>query len=304
MLPHLERIRSEFDIEFLADIKPNLSKQQIYALANSGFVAVQLGIESLSDQLLIRMRKGNRALQHLQTLKWFNEAGIAVHYNILTHIPGETAEDYREALAYARHIQHINPPSGVFPIELNRYAPLFENWSAYGFQRPVPSPFYEAILDRDRIDLQRFSYAFVGHHPATREASVTKAREEFMGFVETKWIPEYPLENFFYWVGPGRVFLAREGSRPLHTVLERNAARLFLSCDQIQSVEKLIERFGDGAPGSALRDIDRMIDDGILVRSTDGTHVLATAVRRMTLRPSFKNALEQASAASSRSERV
>jgi hypothetical protein len=47
-----------------------------------------------------------------------------------------------------------------------------------------------------------------------------------------------------------------------------------------------------------------MIDDGILVRSTDGTHVLATAVRRMTLRPSFKNALEQASAASSRSERV
>src|SRR6266481_1097957 len=205
VLPHLERIRSEFDIEFLADIKPNLSKQQIYALANSGFVAVQLGIESLSDQLLIRMRKGNRALQHLQTLKWFNEAGIAVHYNILTHIPGETAEDYREALAYARHIQHINPPSGVFPIELNRYAPLFENWSAYGFQRPVPSPFYEAILDRDRIDLQRFSYAFVGHHPATREASVTKAREEFMGFVETKWIPEYPLENFFYWVGPGRV---------------------------------------------------------------------------------------------------
>ncbi|THD62548.1 MAG: RiPP maturation radical SAM protein 1 [Bradyrhizobium sp.] len=285
LLPHLQQIRSRFDVEFLADVKPNLSKQQIYALANAGFIAVQLGIESFSDRLLQRMRKGNRALQHVQTLKWFAEAGIGVHYNILTHVPDETASDYYEALALVRNVPHIHPPSGVFPIELNRYSPYFENWSNYGFEKPAPSTFYEGIFRKGEIDLDQFAYSFKGYHPSTKDSLIETARQNFISFVETNWTAGYPQSNFFYWLGPNRVFLAREGNSPLHKVLEGYSARIFLECDKVQSIERLLENADESDRRTRREEIERLVEEGILIQSADETHVLAVALRRLALRP-------------------
>jgi hypothetical protein len=50
------------------EVKANLRRDQLQALARAGIREIQPGIESLSDQVLRIMRKGVQALQNVQLL--------------------------------------------------------------------------------------------------------------------------------------------------------------------------------------------------------------------------------------------
>ncbi len=253
-------------------------------LARAGFVAVQLGVESLSTRLLELMQKGNRGLQHIQTLRWLAEAGIWSYYHILTHIPGETPADYDEMLGYMAGMRHLPPPLGVFPIELNRFAPYFERWREFGFDEPRPHPDYEWKLTGVSIDLARFAYAFAGRHPSTGGAELQCARQQVLARVE-EWKSRYEQESFYYWMGVDRVILAREGANPLHTAIEGSGARLFLACDRVRHIESLEREFAAEGAGYLRGRIGEWSERGIVARSPDGKHVVALPVHRQRLRP-------------------
>ena len=51
------------------EVKSNLRKEDVRQLREAGVVAIQPGIESLSDEVLRIMRKGVSALQNIQLLK-------------------------------------------------------------------------------------------------------------------------------------------------------------------------------------------------------------------------------------------
>lgn len=290
LVPKLEELGRNVDIEFLADVKPNLRKETVYALARAGCIVMQVGIESLSDRLLRKLEKGNTALQHVQTLKWCTEAGIVPYYHILTHVIGETPEDLRQMLALMRGMVHIHPPSGVFPIELNRYAPYFENWQELGFEKPEPALFYRLMFSPGEIDLERFAYHFEGVHPSTRTPQLDAARRTVAEFVEKEWIPGYENEFVHYWAGRDFVRLFREGTLRRRQVLEGPEAELYLECDRVRHVEALKREFRPRlAPDRIEKLIDELCQDGFMARAADGVHVLSLAIRKLRLRPSLED---------------
>jgi len=67
----------DLDLAFVYEMKTNLRRGQVETLLGAGLGAAQLGIETFITAVLKRIGKGATAMQNLQALKWFSEAGIA-----------------------------------------------------------------------------------------------------------------------------------------------------------------------------------------------------------------------------------
>lgn len=286
LLPRLEALRAEHDLEYLLDVKSSLSKQDVYLLARSGCVALQLGIESLSDRLLRLMAKGNTALQQIQAIKWCAEVGIRPAYALLTHVAGEEPDDYDEMLGFARLMVHLPPPGAVAPIELDRYSPYFREWEARGFERPTPQPWYRLMFGPDGTDLESFAYHFDGVHPSTAAPGLAERRAELGSFVRDHWAPEHATTRLTYRAGRGWLRLVRRRGVDVETIdLEGAAAALYRACDKLRTGRELRDRFAeDLGPGGVDRALAEWREQGLLVQARGRDVHLALALDARSFR--------------------
>ena len=106
------------------EVKSNLTKEQLLAFRRAGFSLLQPGIESLNDNVLRLMNKGNRAIKQVEFLKNTAELGLQIVWNFLAGFPGETAEDYQELAELVPLITHLRVPlhfSHIFYSRGNEY---------------------------------------------------------------------------------------------------------------------------------------------------------------------------------------
>jgi len=92
------------------------------------------------------MRKGTTALRNIQLLKWAREYGVGVEWNILYGFPGEVDADYEETLALIPKIAHLQAPSGIGPVRIDRFAPYYETPEAFGITGLRPLPVFDHPL--------------------------------------------------------------------------------------------------------------------------------------------------------------
>ena len=120
-----ELVESDAGYQFFFEVKSNLSREQLRLLAQAGVTRIQPGIESLSSHVLALMRKGVRAAQNVNLLRWARYYDIDTQWNLLWGLPGETEQDYVEQTAVIPHLLHLQPPSATDRIWLERFSPLF-----------------------------------------------------------------------------------------------------------------------------------------------------------------------------------
>jgi tRNA A37 methylthiotransferase MiaB len=88
------------NIRFEAAFTPDLCR----LLAASGCIAVTAGLETASDRLLEKMKKGITVDQTALVAKAFNDAGILVHAYLMYGFPSETVQDTIDALERVRQL--------------------------------------------------------------------------------------------------------------------------------------------------------------------------------------------------------
>lgn len=163
LLPQLagDRVRSRGRmVDLFFEVKPNLDRDEIRALAGAGVTYVQPGIESLSSRLLALMGKGVSALQNVFLLKCCAEYGITPYWNVLIRVPGEAAEDYAAMAAWIPLLSHLRPPSGGVPrIELHRFSPYFTRRGVWT-EGVRAARWYAALFPADTVDLDKVAYYF------------------------------------------------------------------------------------------------------------------------------------------------
>ena len=147
------------DYTFFYETKANLSHEQLKQLERGGIRHLQPGLESLSSNILKLMRKGTTAIRNVCVLKWGRYYGIHMHWNVLLGFPGETAEDYEQQAAMMRLIPHLQPPSSIGRIWLERFSPYYMQQSQFGFTNVRPEPAYAHIYPQS-VDLNRIAYFF------------------------------------------------------------------------------------------------------------------------------------------------
>jgi len=73
----------------------------------SGVWKCLVGIESLSDDLLVAMGKGTKVISNLKAMKYLSELGIVSISNIMTHHPKSTAEDIDKTERLIKQLPHF-----------------------------------------------------------------------------------------------------------------------------------------------------------------------------------------------------
>ncbi|WP_428267365.1 RiPP maturation radical SAM C-methyltransferase [Haliangium sp.] len=148
------------DLKFFYEVKVNMTRPQVKALADAGICYIQPGIESLSRNLIKQMRKGMTALQNVFFMKCCREYGVMPVWNNLIRVPGERAEDYDLVAAWLPKLVHLWPPTGGSPkIELHRFSPYYSEAERWTRSRR-PAAWYTGLFPSDQIDIDRVAYYF------------------------------------------------------------------------------------------------------------------------------------------------
>ncbi len=158
LLPALARAR--LSLQLFYEVKANLSRAQVRLLSEAGVHRIQPGIESLNDHILTLMRKGTTALRNIQLLKWAQEYGVTVEWNLLYGFPGETITDYADMLRLLRPIRFLRPPCACGPIRLDRFSPYYNTPQAFGLTNVTPINTYRYLYPCDEASLARIAYYF------------------------------------------------------------------------------------------------------------------------------------------------
>jgi ribosomal peptide maturation radical SAM protein 1 len=182
-LPELRQ--KDLDLNLMYETKSNLREDQVRLLSECGVRIIQPGIESLSTGILKLMRKGVHAYQNIRLLRWCAEYLIYPTWNLLAGFPSENPEEYSKQADIIPFIEHLAPPTGVTPVRLDRFSPLFTFGEKLGVHRIRPVRAYSHVYSLPIEELEALAYFFDfdysnNQDPATYVPSLTRAVERWM----------------------------------------------------------------------------------------------------------------------------
>jgi ribosomal peptide maturation radical SAM protein 1 len=142
------------------ETKANLTRDQLRLLARAGVREIQPGIESFSTPVLRLMDKGTTGLQNVRLLKWCAEVGVYPDWNFLCGLPGEDPAEYARLAELIPSLVHLEPPSALTQIRLDRFSPNFNQAAAHGLVNVRAAAAYQHIYPFEPAALDRLAYYF------------------------------------------------------------------------------------------------------------------------------------------------
>jgi ribosomal peptide maturation radical SAM protein 1 len=226
--------------ELFYEVKANLTRAQIRTLAHGGVTSIQPGIESLSSRVLRLMRKGIRATQNVNLLRWASYYGITTGWNILWGFPGETAQDYEDQAQLLPHLWHLQPPASAARLWIERFSPLYQTSPT-----KTPERSYRYVFP-DRVDLRRAAYFFQYELPDALDDNVYQGiRDGVADWIAAWERPKRPALTFRSSPGLVQIYDERhEGAEGTYT-FEGALADLYSACsDRPINAAAMRERLG------------------------------------------------------------
>ena len=146
-----------------AEVKSNLTRGQLEGLYQAGFSTIQPGIESLQDDLLKLMNKGNRAIKHIELLKNARTIGIVLAWSIIQKFPLEKSQWYEEMLEMLPLLSHLSPPN-LNVLQYQRNSVFTVEHEAYGVS-VRPCGFYSYITYDNETFIREFAEYYEVEEP-------------------------------------------------------------------------------------------------------------------------------------------
>jgi ribosomal peptide maturation radical SAM protein 1 len=258
------------DYRFFWEVKSNLKREQVREMKRAGVDWMQPGIESLSTHVLALMRKGVRAIDNVNLLRWTAYYGIDTSWNILWGFPHETEADYAVQAELIRHLVHLQPPAVAGRLWLERFSPLYADRETYPAQvRPEAS--YRYVYP-EGVDLARAAYFFdfafedTPPHEAYRELVARVAAWKAAWRASMR-----PALRFRASPGLVEVEDARDPEKPLVYHLEEPLAGLYRACtERPRSARSLRAELGlDASAEEVAETLDLFCAKGLVMRDDD-----------------------------------
>jgi ribosomal peptide maturation radical SAM protein 1 len=273
---------NETGYEIFYEVKANLSREQLKLMANAGITHIQPGIESLSSNVLQLMRKGVRAIQNINLLRWAQYYGMRVSWNLLWGLPGETEQDYADQVAVIPQLRHLPPPEASARIWLERFSPIFTERDTFRLRRRAPERSYRYIYP-DSVDLERIAYFFDyeldGGLPDSTYTPLRLAVDDWAG----AWQDASP-PTLKYWSAPRfvQIYDERQQGKEGTYTLENTLADLYLACVNRPTTAAAVRRsLNLRLPAEGIQEVfEEFQRQGLMF--LDGQFVLALAVPAIT----------------------
>lgn len=278
---------------FFGEIKSNINRQQLKLLRQAGFYFVQPGIESLQDDLLSLMNKGNRGIRHVELLKNAKETGVGLIWHLLHGFPGETAASYKETAKIVQKIGHLLPPQQCSPLMFVRYSYYWQNPEKYNLQL-VPVLGY-AVAFPEHHDYIRDA-AFMFHHQSggsnsdyavaqKKLAPVIKELAESVAQWHQDYINRRP-QRFEYTLQDNVLELLdlRQGAKHFLQKLVGVKKDICLAAGRVITRARLLEDVGESSDREAVvKALEELIEDNVILAM--GQELLFLAVDSQAMVP-------------------
>jgi ribosomal peptide maturation radical SAM protein 1 len=161
LLPRLEEECHGLHVFY--EQKSNLSLTKVVALKRAGINVIQPGIEALHDDLLALMKKGVTASQNIALLRYARCVDLAVNWSLLYGFPGDRASWYQDTLRILPLLRHLPPPTGVFPLSIDRFSPYFDDPERYAIRNIRPIDGYMELFP-EGADVASTAYYFTAQY--------------------------------------------------------------------------------------------------------------------------------------------
>lgn len=139
------------------EVPATLQRHHMQRLARAGVRWIQPGIESMHDDALRTLGKGNRVWMNIQLLKWGREFGVNVFWLFLCRFPGEHDEWNVEMAAWLPLLFHLQPPAVFNPISFGRFSQHQQHPEDYGLRLKPPRTYAHVYpLTGEAIDRLAF----------------------------------------------------------------------------------------------------------------------------------------------------
>ncbi len=275
-----ELANSTLDLRFFAEIR-TLKKPGTYAeYRYGGLSAVQIGIEALSDSLLLRMRKGTTVMENLAAMKYAMAAGIALEGNLILEFPGATEQERDETLEILELVLPFRPlaAAGFF---LGHGSPVCNFPRAYGIKAITAHPdnkklYPPALLKQ--LDMLIKSYRGDRTLQKKQWQPVRVKIQEWHAFHRQRKDASIPALS--YRDGGTFIDIRQElpDSPPLHHRLSGLSRKIYLACEQPVTKNRLLTSFSQVTKEQLITFLTDLQQKKVLY--SNATSCLALAVRQ------------------------
>jgi ribosomal peptide maturation radical SAM protein 1 len=275
---------SGLELELFYEVKANLRYEQLATLRAGGMRSIQPGIESFSNEVLRLMRKGCTGLQNIQLLRWCDELGIEIAWNLLAGFPGESPSEYQRMAELLPLLTHLSPPASCTPIRLDRFSPFYTRSDEFGLQRVRPTLAYYYVYPLGRRELAKLAYFFDFDYADKRMPStyIMEVSREVQKWWNKRLVePDERARLDAYYdetavnIKDTRGLAGTEQSRQLRGL----AAQLFRQCDNAQSLANLQREFAGLASEEEIRQALAELQDAKLMIEMDGQYLSLAVIR-------------------------
>ncbi len=237
LLPMLKE--SGLGVKFECEMRTSLWREDARLLLGTGLGAAQLGIETFATELLTLAGKGTTAIDNLQALKWFSEAGIEVKWNLLYGFPGEEPRHYATLAELLPSLFHLVPPLAVGRVRLDRFSPYFEQPTRFGLVRVRPQRSFAFVYPFPADALARLAYYFEFAYADRREPE--QYAQGVLGAAR-QWQELSGTAGLRYWNRPDEVLLmtdTRPAAKTFQWRLTGWQRELYLYCDPARTAAEV-----------------------------------------------------------------
>ncbi len=242
------------------------------ALALSGVSGVQLGIESLSSDLLRRMNKGTRVIDNLRALKYLRELGVPTKINLIVQHPRSTVEHVAQTQQVLRDIPHLERVVLAY-FQLEAGSPLFGELTAAGARLQRGSP----ALPGDLAALQP-TYSYLLPPGGQLDDATREAWRAFVGWVKQRQADDPSSRSLRQHLIDEQTLLLEDArfGEPQRVSLGGAVARIYRACHAGPTPEQVCARLH--LPPDTLWEAVRPLLERRLLLSLDG-RLLSLALR-------------------------
>lgn len=126
LMSGLKELHQDLNI-FLQTRAGHLKKTDYALMRDAGVTKVQIGIEAFGSSYLKKMNKGVTTIENLAAIKYCQEFGILVIYNLITNYPNEDQDDLQEASENIKFLKSYIPPWAIIPLGIYHGSPVYRN---------------------------------------------------------------------------------------------------------------------------------------------------------------------------------
>ncbi len=271
------------DLRFFAEIRAVQDPRKLALYAGGGLDNVQVGIESLSNSLLARMKKGTSVIENIAVMKYCAEHQIRLDGNLIVEFPGSTEEEAAETLD---HLDFIFPYRPLAPATffLGAGSAIACTPEQFGIRKVTCHPHNMQLFPKksgESTDLLILDYHGDKAKQQKRWRPIRQKIAQWQTFHTNR--TNRSTAPLSYRDGGSFLLIRqeREDAPPLLHRLKGSSRKLYLYCGVIRSLEEILRHFPELPERSILKFFDDLSKKKLLFQEDNTFLALAIAMRRL-----------------------